>query len=407
MAREADEVKRVVNTGNGVAKPVWTNANRINHANQFVPRSVQLNAGRPKFNSVRPNINTGRTNINSGRPKVNVVSPKVNTVRSKQPVTHKTSNSSSPKRPQMNQMNQRRDFSKSYSSVRRPFANSTAQMANSNAEHPLKNMVDREIELVLLLHLGLCITQKVQILGDPKSAVQTRSKVQNKSGAHALLSHIQKQQRNNHKDQQHCLNKRDERGVVVRNKARLVAQGYTQEEGIDYDEVFAPVARIEAIRGISYSQPPAEILKKFDLVNVKAAITPMETKMPLTKDEEAFDVDVHLYRSMIGSLMYLTASRPDIMYANGITFDLEYSSDSDYGGSNLDRKSTTGGCQFLGQRLISWQCKKQTIVATSTTEAEYVAAANCCGQVSINTGRHSMDVQMKGRSNEVLAFVNS
>ncbi|GJZ89396.1 hypothetical protein Tco_0661178, partial [Tanacetum coccineum] len=62
-------------------------------------------------------------------------------------------------------------------------------------------------------------------------------------------------------------------------------------------------------------------------------------------------------------------------------FDLEAFSDSDYGGSNLDRKSTTGGCQFLGQRLISWQCKKQTIVATSTTEAEYVAAANCCGQV--------------------------
>ncbi|GJR01039.1 hypothetical protein Tco_0524023 [Tanacetum coccineum] len=55
--------------------------------------------------------------------------------------------------------------------------------------------------------------------------------------------------------------------------------------------------------------------------------------------------------------------------------------DSDYAGANLDRKSTTGGCQFLGRRLISWQCKKQTIVATSTTEAEYVAAANCCGQV--------------------------
>ncbi|GKD53974.1 hypothetical protein Tco_1287361 [Tanacetum coccineum] len=53
----------------------------------------------------------------------------------------------------------------------------------------------------------------------------------------------------------------------------------------------------------------------------------------------------------------------------------------DYDRSNLDRKSTTGGCQFLGQRLISWQCKKQTIVATSTTEAEYVAAANCCGQL--------------------------
>ncbi|GJY87407.1 putative ribonuclease H-like domain-containing protein [Tanacetum coccineum] len=179
MAREA-EVKRVVNTGNGVAKPVWTNANRVNHANKFVPRSVQLNAGRPKLNSVRPNINTGRTNINSVRPKVNAVSPKVNTVRSRQPVPNKTSNSSSPKRPQMNQMNLRRDFSKSYSSERRPFAKTTAQMSHSNAvmgswgsavktsasynwrnsrpnfnynsgptfirtEHPLKNMVDRGI----------------------------------------------------------------------------------------------------------------------------------------------------------------------------------------------------------------------------------------------------------------------
>ncbi|GKG44145.1 hypothetical protein Tco_0483238, partial [Tanacetum coccineum] len=54
---------------------------------------------------------------------------------------------------------------------------------------------------------------------------------------------------------------------------------------------------------------------------------------------------------------------------------------SDYARGNLDRKSTTGGCQFLGKRLISWQCKKQTNVATSTIEAEYVAAANCCGQV--------------------------
>ncbi|GKB27667.1 hypothetical protein Tco_0867068 [Tanacetum coccineum] len=61
--------------------------------------------------------------------------------------------------------------------------------------------------------------------------------------------------------------------------------------------------------------------------------------------------------------------------------DLESYSDSDYAGANLDRKSTTGGCQFLGRRLITWQCKKQTIVATSTTEAEYVAAASCCGQV--------------------------
>ncbi|GJS84230.1 putative ribonuclease H-like domain-containing protein [Tanacetum coccineum] len=123
--------------------------------------------------------------------------------------------------------------------------------------------------------------------------------------------------------------------------------------------------------------------------SVKTGSTPIETQKPLIKDEKAADVDVHLYRSMIGSLMYLTASRPDIMYEYVLvlgfrvsSFDLEAYSDSDYVGSNLDRKSTTGGCQFLGRRLISWQCKKQTIVATSTTEAEYVTATNCCGQVS-------------------------
>ncbi|GKD02872.1 hypothetical protein Tco_1177846 [Tanacetum coccineum] len=70
-----------------------------------------------------------------------------------------------------------------------------------------------------------------------------------------------------------------------------------------------------------------------------------------------------------------------LWYPRVSSFDLEAYSDSNYAGANLDRKSTTGGCQFLGMRLISWQCKKQTIVATSTTEAEYVAAANCCGQV--------------------------
>ncbi|GJT65797.1 hypothetical protein Tco_1017277 [Tanacetum coccineum] len=144
----------------------------------------------------------------------------------------------------------------------------------------------------------------------------------------------------------------------------------------------------------------------------------METSKPLLKDAEAEDVDVHLYRSMIGSLMYLTSSRLDIMFAvcacarfqvtpkvshlhavkrifrylkgqpklglwypKDSPFDLEAYSDSDYAGASLDKKSTTGGCQFLRSRLISWQCKKQTIVANSTTEAEYVAAANCCGHV--------------------------
>ncbi|GKE82712.1 hypothetical protein Tco_1552712 [Tanacetum coccineum] len=106
----------------------------------------------------------------------------------------------------------------------------------------------------------------------------------------------------------------------------------------------------------------------------------METSKLLLKDAEAKDVDVHLYRSMIGSLMYLIASRPDIMFVDS-PFDLEAYTDSDYAGASLAMKSTTGGCQFLRSRLISWHCKKQTIVANSTTKVEYVAAASCCRQV--------------------------
>ncbi|GJY90491.1 putative ribonuclease H-like domain-containing protein [Tanacetum coccineum] len=179
MAREAEFKKqRVFNTGNGVSKPVWTNANRVNHANQFVPRSVQVNTGRTNINSVRPNINTGRTNVNPVRPRVNTGSSNVNSVRSRKPVPTKTSNSFSPKRPQVNQFNQRRHFSKSHSPVSRPIVRNTARMTYSHAvkgnwgsavktsagynwrnsnsncdsgptfirtDHPLKNMIDRGI----------------------------------------------------------------------------------------------------------------------------------------------------------------------------------------------------------------------------------------------------------------------
>nr|GFB76962.1 ribonuclease H-like domain, reverse transcriptase, RNA-dependent DNA polymerase [Tanacetum cinerariifolium] len=126
---------------------------------------------------------------------------------------------------------------------------------------------------------------------------------------------------------------------------------------------------------ISQEKYVAEILRKFGLTEGKLASTPIGIKKPLLKDPDGEDVDVHTYRSMIGSLMYLTSSRPDIMFTDS-PFDLVAYSDSDYAGASLDRKSTTRGCQFLGFRLISWQCKKQTVVATSSIEAEYVAAAS-------------------------------
>nr|GEW88583.1 hypothetical protein [Tanacetum cinerariifolium] len=169
---------------------------------------------------------------------------------------------------------------------------------------------------------------------------------------------------------------------------------------------------------INQDEYVAKILKKFGLTEGKSASTPIDTEKPLLKDLDGEDVDVHIYRSMIGSLIYLTSSRPDIMFAvcacacfqvtskishlhavkrifrylNGkpnlglwypkdSPFDLVAYSDSEYVSVSLDRKSTIGVCQFLGSRLISWQCKKQTVVATSSTKAEYVAGASCCAQV--------------------------
>ncbi|KAI3677816.1 hypothetical protein L6452_37086 [Arctium lappa] len=267
-------------------------------------------------------------------------------------------------------------------------------------------------------------------------------------------------------------NKKDKDGIVIRNKARLVAKGYRQEEGIDYDETFAPVARLEAIRvflvfaayrnftvyqmdvktaflngklkeevymsmmgeinfflGLQVKQLPDgifinqskyvfDILKKFKMDKSTSIGTPMAHGAKIGLDPDGKVVDQKTYRGMIGSLMYLTASRPDIMfstclcaifqakpkeshllavkrifkyikgtpylglwYPKSSDYKLIAYSDVDFGGNQLDRKSTSGHLQFLGDRLISWTSKKQNCVSISTAEAEYVAAASCCAQV--------------------------
>nr|GEU84915.1 retrovirus-related Pol polyprotein from transposon TNT 1-94 [Tanacetum cinerariifolium] len=296
--------------------------------------------------------------------------------------------------------------------------------------------------------------------GDLHSAPKTRRMSKNLE-EHGLVSTVN--QRTNHKDLQNYL-------FACFLSQMELKKGHTQEEGIDYDEVFAPVARIEAIRlflayasfkdfvvyemdaksaflhgkiekvvyvcqPIRFEDPdfPDKVYKVekalYGLLQpsrawfseVKITSTPMETQKPLLKDKDAEEVDVHIYRSMIGSLMYLISSRLDIMFAvcacaryevnpkashlyaikrifrylkgqpkSGLwylkdsPFDLMVYTDSDYARASLDRKSKIGGCQFLGCRLISWQCKKQTVVANYTTEAEYDTASSCCGQVCLN-----------------------
>jgi hypothetical protein len=158
-----------------------------------------------------------------------------------------------------------------------------------------------------------------------------------------------------------------------------------------------------------------DLLKQFGMKDAKPAKTPMGTDGHVDLNKGGKSVDQKAYRSMIGYLLYLCASRPDIMlsvcmcarfqsdprechlvaikrilrylvampffgiwYPKGSTFDLIGYSDSDYAGCKVDRKSTSGMCQFLGRSLVSLSSKKQTSVSLSTVEAEYVAAGQCC-----------------------------
>nr|GEY13334.1 uncharacterized mitochondrial protein AtMg00810-like [Tanacetum cinerariifolium] len=122
---------------------------------------------------------------------------------------------------------------------------------------------------------------------------------------------------------------------------------------------------------ISQDKYIAEILSKFRLTEGKLASTPIYTEKPLLKDPDVKKI----FRYLKGK------PHLGLWYPKDSLLDLVAYSDNDYAGASLDRKSTTGGCQFFGCRLISWQCKKQTVVATSSTEAEYVVAVSCCAQL--------------------------
>ncbi|XP_071724406.1 uncharacterized mitochondrial protein AtMg00810-like [Rutidosis leptorrhynchoides] len=160
------------------------------------------------------------------------------------------------------------------------------------------------------------------------------------------------------------------------------------------------------------------LVKKFGLESSKPMRTPMGTNEHLSKDIEGEDADPTLYRSMIGSLLYLCASRPDLSHSVGICaryqtnpkeshvkavkrivryvsgttgLGLGYSkdtnivlacySDADMAGCVDDRRSTSGGCFYLGSNLVSWFSKKQNSVSLSTAEAEYISASSCCAQL--------------------------
>nr|GEV40625.1 hypothetical protein [Tanacetum cinerariifolium] len=238
------------------------------------------------------------------------------------------------------------------------------------------NNLDITIQVSLILTIRIHKDHPLdQVIGDFQSATQTR-KMSNNLEEHGFVSTIQ--QRTNHKDLQNylfaCFLSQEE-------PKKIEEEVYVcQPPGFEDLDIPDKVYKVEKALYRLHQAPKAWFTE------VKTASTSMETQKPLLKDEYGKEVDVHMYRSMNGSLMYLTSARPYIMFAvcacarYQVNPKVAYA-DSDYAGASLDTKSTTKGCQFLGCRLISWQCKKQIVVVNSITEAEYVAASSCCGQV--------------------------
>ncbi|GJV22257.1 retrotransposon protein, putative, ty1-copia subclass [Tanacetum coccineum] len=256
--------------------------------------------------------------------------------------------------------------------------------------------------------------------------------------------------------------KLDELGGILKNKARLVSRGYCQEEGIDFEESFALVARLEAIRiflvftahmnmvvyqmnvktaflngnlqeEVYVSQPDCFMDQDNPnhVYNLKKALyglkqapraypvdTPMMEKSKLDEDKEGKAVDLSHYRGMIGTLLYLTASRLELQFAicmcaryqarptkkhllvvkrifrylrgtvnRGLWYLKDSSialtafADADHAGCQDTCRSTSSSMQFLENRLVSWSSKSQKSAAISSTKAEYIAMLGCCAQI--------------------------
>ncbi|GJR15146.1 retrovirus-related pol polyprotein from transposon TNT 1-94 [Tanacetum coccineum] len=249
-----------------------------------------------------------------------------------------------------------------------------------------------------------------KIIGDPKSSVRTRGQLENSCLFVCLLSNIEPANvvealkdadwvsaMQDELDQFARLkvwglvprpkgktiintkwifkNKKDKSSLVIQNKERLVVVGYCQQEDIDYDETFALVARIEAIhlflayaahKDFTVFQMDVKTTFLMEFLNRKYIRKILMNIMCLPL-KGSFDISK---RYNLG-----------LWYPKDSSFDLTAYSDADHAGCHLDRKSTSGSVQFLGDKLVCWSSKKQNCVSISIAESEYVAVSGCCAQV--------------------------